>query len=89
MDLIRLLRSLEEFLYELVGWLVFYPRMFWRVLIHPGEVALYTRRERGKDLEHRFSDAISPVLMLILSVAIAHLPPSSSDLQQGGDHSRT
>jgi len=28
MDLIRLLRSLEEFLYELVGWLVFYPRMF-------------------------------------------------------------
>jgi hypothetical protein len=72
MDLIRLLRSLEEFLYELVGWLVFYPRMFWRVLIHPGEVALYTRRELGKDLEHRFSDAISPVLMLILSVAIAH-----------------
>lgn len=68
---------------------MFYPRMFWRVLIHPGEVALYTRRERGKDLEHRFSDAISPVLMLILSVAIACLPPSSSDLQQGGDHSRT
>ncbi|MCR8713095.1 YIP1 family protein [Stenotrophomonas indicatrix] len=72
MDLIRLLRSLEEFLYELVGWLVFYPRMFWRVLIHPGEVARYTRRELGKDPDQRFSDAISPVLMLILSVAIAH-----------------
>ena len=72
MDLIRLLRSLEEFLYELVGWLVFYPRMFWRVLIHPGEVARYTRIELGKDPDQRFSDAISPVLMLILSVAIAH-----------------
>ena len=45
MDLIRLLRSLEEFLYELVGWLVFYPRTLWRVLVRPGGVAQYTRRE--------------------------------------------
>lgn len=72
MDLIRLLRSLEEFLYELVGWLVFYPRTLWRVLVRPGEVAQYTRREFAKDQEQRFADAISPVLMLILSVAIAH-----------------
>lgn len=72
MDLIRLLRSLEEFLYELVGWLVFYPRTLWRVLAQPGEVAHYTRREFSKDPEHRFADAISPVLMLILSVVLAH-----------------
>jgi len=72
MDLIRLLRSLEEFLYELVGWLVFYPRTLWRILIRPGEVARYTRREFAKDPEHRFMDAISPVLMLILSVVVAH-----------------
>ena len=72
MDLIRLLRSLEEFLYELVGWLVFYPRTLWRVLVRPGEVARYTRREFTKDPEHRFADAISPVLMLILSVVLAH-----------------
>lgn len=37
MDLIRLLRSLEEFLYELVGWLVFDPRMFWRVVQQGGD----------------------------------------------------
>lgn len=72
MDLIRLLRSLEEFLYELVGWLVFYPRTCWRVLVRPGAIALYTRRELARDAEQRFSDAISPVLMLILSVVIAH-----------------
>lgn len=60
MDLIRLLRSLEEFLYELVGWLVFYPRNLWRVLVHPGEVAHYTRREFSKDPEQRFAEAISP-----------------------------
>ncbi len=72
MDLIRLLRSLEEFLYELVGWLVFYPRTLWRVLVRPGDAARYTRQELAKAPEQRFSDGISPVLMLILSVVLAH-----------------
>ncbi|WP_313140839.1 hypothetical protein [Stenotrophomonas sp.] len=51
---------------------MFYPRTLWRVLVRPGEVARYTRREFAKDPEHRFADAISPVLMLILSVVLAH-----------------
>jgi hypothetical protein len=72
MDLIRLLRSLEEFLYELVGWLVFYPRTFWRIVCHPGEMARYTRAELLLPLEARFQATISPVLMLILTVALAH-----------------
>ncbi len=72
MDLIRLLRSLEEFLYELVGWLVFYPRTFWRILRHPGDMARYTRAELLLPLEARFQATISPVLMLILTVALAH-----------------
>lgn len=72
MDLIRLLRSLEEFLYELVGWLVFYPRTFWRTLCRPGFMARYTRDELLKPQESRFQETISPVLMLILTVALAH-----------------
>ncbi|OEZ00323.1 MULTISPECIES: hypothetical protein [Stenotrophomonas] len=72
MDLIRLLRSLEEFLYELVGWLVFYPRTFWRIICRPAQMAIYTREELGKPLEARFQATISPVLMLILTVALAH-----------------
>ena len=72
MDLMRILRSLEEFLYELVGWLVFYPRTFWRVLRHPAAIARYTRAELLKPEEGRFEETISPVLMLILSVALAH-----------------
>jgi hypothetical protein len=87
MDLIRLLRSLEEFLYELVGWLVFYPRTFWQALVHPDKIARYTRQELQKPLETRFQETISPVLMLILTVALGHgmelalrvaLPPTSS-----------
>ncbi|UNK56329.1 hypothetical protein MNQ95_09085 [Pseudoxanthomonas daejeonensis] len=73
MDLMRLLRSLEEFLYELVGWLVFYPRTFWRVLRHPGAMARYTRLELAQPPERQFEETISPVLMLILSVVLAHV----------------
>ena len=72
MDLMRLLPSLEEFLYELVGWLVFYPRTLWRIFRHPGAIARYTRAELAKDSEDKFTDTISPVLMLILSVVLAH-----------------
>lgn len=72
MDLMRILRSLEEFLYELVGWLVFYPRTLWRVLVHPTGMARYVDGELHKPEDQRFADAISPVLMLILSVVIAH-----------------
>ena len=73
MDLIRLLRSLEEFLYELIGWFVFYPRTLWRILFHPGATACYARAELSKDADTQFRDTISPVLMLILSVALAHV----------------
>lgn len=72
MDLMRILRSLEEFLYELVGWLVFYPRTFWRVLRHPDAIARYTQLELEQEPERQFTETISPVLMLILSVVLAH-----------------
>jgi hypothetical protein len=72
MDLMRLLRSLEEFLYELVGWLVFYPRTFWRILCHPGAIARYTRLELAQDRDRQFNETISPVLMLVLSVILVH-----------------
>ena len=68
----RLLRSLEEFLYELVGWLVFYPRTFWRILWRPGAIARYTRLELAQDRDQQFSETISPVLMLVLSVILVH-----------------
>ena len=70
MDLMRILRSLEEFLYELVGWLVFYPRTFWRIMRHPDAIARYTQLELEQDPERQFTETISPVLMLILSVVL-------------------
>lgn len=72
MDLMRILRALEEFLYELVGWLVFYPRTFWRIMRDPPASARYVLQELGGPPEKQFAGSISPVLMLILSVVLAH-----------------
>lgn len=72
MDVMRLLRSLEEFLYELVGWLVFHPRTLLRILVHPAGIARYTQRELARPIEQQFAETVSPVLTLILSVVIAH-----------------
>ncbi|MFT3897169.1 MAG: hypothetical protein QM719_05670 [Thermomonas sp.] len=59
MDMMRLLRSLEEFLYELVGWLVFYPRTLWRILFHPGAIARYTRMELQQEPDRQFQETIA------------------------------
>lgn len=73
MDFLKILRSLEEFLYELMTWLLFYPRTMWRILRHPGATAHYAHRELMDKEDDQFIDAISPPLFLMLSVVLAHI----------------
>lgn len=70
---------------------MFYPRTFWRILWHPGAIARYTRMELQQEPDRQFQETISPVLMLILSVALAHamelafklkMPPIASPVGQ-------
>ena len=35
MDFLKIIRSLEELLYEVMTWLVFYPRTMWRIVARP------------------------------------------------------
>ena len=64
MDFVKILRAFEEFLYEVLTWLLFYPRTLWRVTRRP---------EQHDKAEKQYDDAISPPLFLILTVLIAHL----------------
>ena len=72
MDFIKLLRSLDELLYEVMSWLAFYPRTLVRILRHPVAVAQYTRLQMQQPKEQQFTEAISPPLLLILSILLAH-----------------
>lgn len=72
MDFIRILRSLEEFLYEVMTWLVFYPRTLLRTALRPIETLEYSRAELRKPEEEQYQDTISAPLFLMLSLVISH-----------------
>ena len=38
MDFLKILRSAEEALYEVMMWLLLYPRTIWLILRHPGQL---------------------------------------------------
>ncbi|MEG2804404.1 hypothetical protein [Stenotrophomonas sp.] len=72
MDFLKLLRSLEEFLYELCTWFLFFPRTVYRVVMHPQRMARYVDTELTQPLDQQFDDAISPPMFLMLAVLLAH-----------------
>jgi len=72
MDFGRILRSLEEFLYELMTWLVFYPRTMLRILTRPVAIARYAQLQLRQPPEQQYTEAMAPILMLIVSVILPY-----------------
>ncbi|MBX7492839.1 hypothetical protein K3163_06430 [Qipengyuania sp. 1NDW9] len=73
MDFMKILKSLEEALYEVMVWLVFYPLTFWRVLTQPAYMMAYAAHELGDEDEDRYSDKLSPPIFLAITLGLAHL----------------
>jgi hypothetical protein len=72
MDFMRILRSLEDFLYEVMTWLVFYPRTLIRTALHPVAMLEYSRTELRKPEEDQYQDSLSAPLFLMLTLVISH-----------------
>lgn len=72
MDLLKILRSVEELLYEVMSWLVFYPRTLWLTLRHPLRTMRYSDREQHDRPERQYLETLSPPLFLVLSIALSH-----------------
>lgn len=73
MDFMRLLKSVEELLYELVTWILFYPLTLWRCLRHPVRMMNYASTELSDAEAEQYDDALSPPIFLLLTLFIAHL----------------
>ncbi|MFD2429175.1 hypothetical protein ACFSUK_15695 [Sphingobium scionense] len=73
MDFLRLFQSLEEFLYEAMSWLVFYPRTLWRTIRHPIQMLRYSDKELEDAPDQQFTDMLSPPLFLMLTILLSHL----------------
>ncbi|WP_052954047.1 hypothetical protein [Devosia soli] len=73
MDFMGILKSIEELLYELVSWVIFYPLTVWRIVRHPLASLAYAERELQEPEERQFDDAISPPILLLITLGLLHL----------------
>jgi hypothetical protein len=72
MDFMKILKSLEEFLYEVMTWLVFYPRTMWLALRRPLTMMDYADSELHDRTAEQYTDTLSPPLFLVLTIILSH-----------------
>jgi len=66
------LKSFEVVLYEIMSWIVFYPRTLWRSGRHPLMMMDRSEEELKLPAEQQFKDVVSPPIFLLLTVVAAH-----------------
>ena len=69
----KIIKSLELLLYELMVWLVFYPLTLARSIIHPLKLMVYSDTEVEQAEEDRYSDTLSPPIFLAITLGLIHL----------------
>ena len=72
MDFLKILKSFEEFVYEALLWFILLPKTLGRILWSPRRMCDVVAAELTVEDEKRFSGIMSPPLLLILCVLIAH-----------------
>lgn len=68
MDFMKLLKSLEDFLFEVVGWLIFYPITLYRSVVHPIATLRYSDLELTESVEEQYTDTLSPPIFLLITL---------------------
>jgi hypothetical protein len=69
---LQFLKSLDDLLYELMSWLVFYPVTLWRAITRPLGTMAYADRELGETVERQYNDALSPPQFLLVTLLVSH-----------------
>lgn len=72
MNFLGLLKSLDDLLYEVVSWLIFYPMTLWRILRHPRQTMAYAGAELKDAAAHQYEDTLRPPLFLLLTILLGH-----------------
>ncbi|QSB45623.1 hypothetical protein EB810_04770 [Altererythrobacter sp. FM1] len=73
MDFMKLLQSLEQALFEVISWLVFYPITLWQAIRHPFAMMEYADGELVKPADDRFTSRLSPPIFLAITLGLLHL----------------
>lgn len=72
MDLMKWLSSLDELLFEVMSWLIFFPLTLWRTLTRPLAMMAYADEQLALPDEEQYAAALSPPLFLALALLLAH-----------------
>ncbi|UIJ47279.1 hypothetical protein LZK98_10205 [Sphingomonas cannabina] len=72
MHFMQLLRTLDEILYEVMSWLVFYVITLWRTVAGPLRMMNYANAELGDRSEQQYADTLPPPLFLLLTLLLSH-----------------
>ena len=68
MPFLIFLKSFEVLLYEVMSWLLFYPRTLWRAVRHPHHLMERTENELKLAPAEQFRDLVSPPIFLLITV---------------------
>lgn len=77
----KIIKSLELLLYELMVWLVFYPLTLWKSVTSPLKLMQYADSELDDTDEDRYSDALSPPIFLAITLGLMHLVEIAARLE--------
>lgn len=64
--------SLDELLYEVMSWLLFFPLTLWRAVSRPLQTMQTVEAQEALPADQQFADLLSPPLFLALSLLLAH-----------------
>lgn len=71
MDFMKWLSSLDELLFEMMSWLVFFPVTLWKTLSRPLAMVRYANEELDQSENVPFAKAVSPPLFLVLAMLLS------------------
>jgi len=72
MNFMQLLQTLDDLLYEVMSWLVFFPITLWRTVTRPLTMMEYADSELQDAPEDQYGDTLSPPLFLLLTLLVSH-----------------
>lgn len=66
------INSLDELLYEVMSWLLFFPLTLWRSIVHPFAMMDYADDQLALPDDEQYGAALSPPLFLAIALLMAH-----------------
>ena len=73
MDFLGAMKAIEQFAYELMSWVLFFPLTIYRVIVNPVRMMDYVAAETEKNEADAFAAAMRPTLFLLLALTIGVL----------------